>query len=310
MTTTPATPTHLLSLLDWSAPQLRLLLLRATRLKSIRKLRAVRTSLTGRCVALMFEKPSTRTRVSFEAGVSTLGGSTVVMQARDTQLGEGEPAKDAARVLGRYVDAIVARTDKHAVLEELARHAGVPVINGMTDHSHPCQVLGDVFSVMERRPDWAGLKYAFVGQGHSMANTWVEAACVLGVELSVATPSEYPVRAALRDHARKVEARITFGEDPVFAVRNADVVITDAWPAAEGEGAAKAIQALLPFQVNRALLAHAQNDALLLHRLPAHRGQEISEDVLEGLHSMVFDEAENRYYVQQAVLETLLASAD
>lgn len=303
-------PPHLLSLLDWTAPQLRQLLLRAARLKSIRKLRAHRTTLQGRCVALVFEKPSTRTRVSFEAGVSTLGGSTVVLQTRDTQLVEGEPPRDAARVLGRYVDALVVRTPEHTMLDELAAHAGVPVINGMTNRSHPCQVLGDVFSVMERRPDWAGLKYAYVGQGGAMTHSWLEAAAVLNLELAVSTPKDQGPDKDHLERAKALEPRISLTDDPAAAVKHADVVITDAWTGVDGPDGAARKAALMPYQVNRTLLAHAQTDALLLHRLPAHRGQEISEDVLEGLHSMVFDEAENRYYVQQAILETLLDVAD
>lgn len=300
-------PPHLLSLFDWPADQIQALLQRSQKLKAIRKLRAQRHTLTGRTIALIFEKASTRTRVSFEAGVANLGGSTVVLQSRDTQLGRGEPAKDAARVLGRYVDAIVMRTYAQSTLEELAQHAGVPVINGLTDLSHPCQVLADLFTVMERRPNWRSLRYAYVGDGNNMANTLIEASGMLGLELSLGCPAGYHPDPVHLRRAQQMRAPVQVAVDPVKAVENADVVITDVWTSmGQEDEALKRKEVFKDYQVNKQLMSHAKKDALVLHCLPAHRGEEISEEVLEGMASVIFDEAENRFYVQQAALEMLL----
>jgi len=245
--------------------------------------------------------------VSFEAGVATLGGSTVVLQSRDTQLGRGEPAKDAARVLGRYVDAIVMRTFAQATLEEMAQHAGVPIINGLTDLSHPCQVLADLFTVMERRPDWRSLKYAYIGDGNNMANSLVAASGTLGLELALACPQGFHPDAGYLKRAAALHGRVTLQADPLVAAARADVLITDVWTSMGQEAEMEERRRVFaPYQINKVLLAGANPDALVLHCLPAHRGEEITEDVLEGPQSVVFDEAENRMYVQQAIMETLL----
>jgi ornithine carbamoyltransferase len=304
-------PAHLLTLFDWPADQLQGLLQRAARLKSIRKLRGQRRTLMGRTVALIFEKASTRTRVSFEAGVANLGGYPVVLQSRDTQLGRGEPAKDAARVLGRYVDAIVMRTFAQATLEEMAAYSGVPIINGLTDLSHPCQVLADLMTVMERRPNWRSLKYAYVGDGNNMANSLIEASAMLGLELTLACPDGYLPDPVHVRRAQSMRAPINVVTDPQAAARQADVVITDVWTSmGQEEETAARKDAFKGYQVSRELLALSSKDALVLHCLPAHRGEEITEDVLEGPQSVVFDEAENRLYVQQAALEILLNVAE
>jgi ornithine carbamoyltransferase len=300
-------PPHLLSLFDWPADQIQALLQRSVKLKAIRKLRAHRGTLMGRTIALIFEKASTRTRVSFEAGVANLGGSTVVLQSRDTQLGRGEPAKDAARVLGRYVDAIVMRTFAQSTLEELAQHAGVPIINGLTDLSHPCQVLADLFTVMERRPHWRSLKYAYVGDGNNMANTLIEASAMLGLELALACPDGYHPDPVHLRRAQTMRAPVKVMTDPAEAAANADVVITDVWTSmGQEEESEKRRVVFKNYQVNAQLMSRARKDALVLHCLPAHRGEEISEEVLEGSAQVIFDEAENRFYVQQAALEMLL----
>jgi ornithine carbamoyltransferase len=300
-------PEHLLSIFDWSSSELLRVFARAQRLKTIRRLNGRRSSLAGKTVALIFEKESTRTRVSFEAGVANLGGSTVVLQARDTQLRRGEPVKDAARVLGRYVDAIVMRTFAQATLEEMARHAGVPVINGLTDLSHPCQVLADVFTVLERRQEWRTLHYAYVGDGNNMANSFIAASAVLGFPLALACPDGFRPDDGYLTRAGQMNARVSVHRDPVNAVCGADVVITDVWTSMGQEGEAERRRTVFaPYQVNAELMAQAKPDALLLHCLPAHRGEEITEDVLEGPQSVVFDEAENRLPVQQAVLETVM----
>ncbi|MEW5853051.1 MAG: ornithine carbamoyltransferase [Myxococcota bacterium] len=300
-------PNHFLTLLDWSPDDVLQLLDRARRLKAWRRARVRRGTLAGRTVALIFEKASTRTRVSFEAGVANLGGATVVLQSRDTQLGRGEPAKDAARVLGRYVDAIVMRTYAQATLEEMAQHAGVPVINGLTDLDHPCQVLADLLTVAERRPNWRELRWAYVGDGNNMANGLIAAAGVMGFELAIGCPEGFDPNADYLARARAMQGRVRVVRDPKDAARDADVLITDVWTSMgqEGEEAVRK-EKFAPYQLNRQLLSLAHSDALVMHCLPAHRGEEITEDVLESPQSVVFDEAENRMPVQQAVLETLL----
>lgn len=304
-------PSHLLTLFDWSADRIQSVLQRSQKLKTVRRLRAQRHTLSGRTIALIFEKASTRTRVSFEAGVANLGGSTVVLQSRDTQLGRGEPVKDAARVLGRYVDAIVMRTFAQDTLDEIARHAGVPVINGLTDLSHPCQVLADLFTVMERRPDWRSLRWCYIGDGNNMANSLVEAAAQLGLEMVLACPEGYRPAAGHLARAQQMRAPVSVVTDPAEAARDAHVVITDVWTSMGQEEETRARQkAFAGYQVNAELMKRARPDALVLHCLPAHRGEEITEDVLEGPQSVVFDEAENRMYVQQATLEVLLGVGD
>ncbi|MBI5494786.1 MAG: ornithine carbamoyltransferase [Deltaproteobacteria bacterium] len=300
-------PSHLLTLFDWSADRIQAVLQRSVKLKAVRRLRAQRHTLSGRTIALIFEKASTRTRVSFEAGVANLGGSTVVLQSRDTQLGRGEPLKDAARVLGRYVDAIVMRTFAQATIDEIARHAGVPVINGLTDLSHPCQVLADVFTVMERRHNWRSLRWCYIGDGNNMANSLIEASAQLGLEMVLACPDGYRPAAEHLERAKQMRTPLSVVTDPRVAARGADVVITDVWTSMGQEEETQARQkAFAGYQVNADLMKLARPEALVLHCLPAHRGEEISEEVLEGPQSVVFDEAENRMYVQQAALEVLL----
>jgi ornithine carbamoyltransferase len=265
--------------------------------------------LAGASVGLIFEKASTRTRVSFEVATYQLGGHPIMLSARDTQLGRGEPVKDTARVLARYVDALVARTFQHAMLEEMAAHASVPVVNALTDASHPCQVLADLLTVTERlgadalrRP---GLEVAWVGDGNNMANAWLEASIVLGFSLRLACPEGYDPDPALLARAG-AKARLV--RDPREAVRGAHVVNTDVW-ASMGQEAetAERLRKFAGYTVDGALLAVADPRAVVLHCLPAHRGEEIADDVLEGPQSAVFDQAENRLHAQKALLELLLA---
>ena len=280
---------------------------RAQALKRARRERKLLPTLAGRVVAMMFEKHSTRTRVSFEAGIALLGGSSVVMQSRDTQLVRGEPLCDAARVLGSYVDALVVRTHGQEVLDEYARHAGIPVVNGLTNLDHPCQVITDVFTVFERRERPFALKWAWVGDGNNMANGFVAIAALTGMELRLAVPKGHEPDATYLDRARARGARIAVVNDPIEAVRGADVVSTDVWVSMGQEAEAEARRrAFTPFQLNASLMRHAAEDHFLLHCLPAHRGEEITEDVLEGRHSIVFQQAGNRLPVQQALLEWLL----
>jgi ornithine carbamoyltransferase len=265
--------------------------------------------LDGMTIGLVFEKASTRTRVSFEVAAGQLGGSAIFLSPRDTQLGRGEPLQDTARVLARYLDALVVRTFEHEKLAQIAHHARVPVVNALTDASHPCQVLADLLTVSERfgadalqRP---GLRVAWVGDGNNMANSWLEACALLGFELLLACPSGYDPDAAL---LARCSGRARVVRSPAEAVAGAQVINTDVW-ASMGQEAEQARRAhdFAGFIVDEALVARARPDAIVLHCLPAHRGEEISEAVLEGPRSAVFDQAENRLHVQKALLESLLA---
>jgi ornithine carbamoyltransferase len=265
--------------------------------------------LDGMTLGLVFEKASTRTRVSFQVGAFQLGAEALMLSPRDMQLGRGEPIKDTARVLSRYLDALVVRTFEHAKIEEMAAHATVPVVNALTDASHPCQLLADLLTVSERfgadalrRADF---EVAWVGDGNNMANSWVEAAVVLGFHLRLACPAGYDPDPALLARAG-AKARVV--REPREAVRGAQVVNTDVWASMGQEGEAEERRRRFAgYIVDRPLLALADPDAIVLHCLPAHRGEEIAEDVLEGPQSAVFDEAENRLHAQKALLELLLS---
>jgi ornithine carbamoyltransferase len=265
--------------------------------------------LEGMTIGLVFEKASTRTRVSFEVAADQLGGHAIFLSPRDTQLGRGEPIQDTARVLSRYLDALVVRTFEHEKLAQIAHHAGVPVVNALTDASHPCQVLADLLTTSERfgadvlqKP---GLRVAWIGDGNNMANSWLEACAVLGFELHLACPTGYDPDAAL---LARCAGRARVVRSPGEAVAGAHVINTDVW-ASMGQEAEQARRErdFAGFIVDEALVARARPEAIVLHCLPAHRGEEISEAVLEGPRSVVFDQAENRLHVQKALLESLLA---
>jgi ornithine carbamoyltransferase len=265
--------------------------------------------LEGMTIGLVFEKASTRTRVSFEVAAGQLGGHAIFLSPRDTQLGRGEPIQDTARVLARYLDALVVRTFEHEKLAQIAHHASVPVVNALTDASHPCQVLADLLTTSERfgadvlqRP---GLRVAWIGDGNNMANSWLEACAVLGFELQLACPTGYDPDAAL---LARCAGRARVVRSPGEAVVGAHVINTDVW-ASMGQEAEQARRErdFAGFIVDEALVARARPEAIVLHCLPAHRGEEISEAVLEGPRSAVFDQAENRLHVQKALLESLLA---
>jgi ornithine carbamoyltransferase len=262
--------------------------------------------LAEKTIALIFAKSSTRTRVSFEVGTIELGGHPLFLSSRDIQLGRGEPIRDMARVLSRYVDGIMIRTFAHADVEELARFATVPVINGLTDLLHPCQVLADLLTMREAVGGWEGKTVAWVGDGNNMANSWMHAAGVLGFELRLACPEGYEPDRGIFER-NKALTRILITEDPEEAVAGAHVVTTDVWASmgqeAEAEGRR---QAFLGYQVDGALLRLADPKAIFLHCLPAHRGEEVTEEVLEGPQSRVWDEAENRLHVQKALLAMLM----
>lgn len=257
--------------------------------------------LAGRHLAMIFEKPSTRTRVSFEVGMRQLGGEVIVLTQHDTQLGRGETIADTARVLSRFVDAIMIRTSKPAKLVEMAEYASVPVINGLTDASHPCQVMADIMTFEEHRGPMKGRVVAWSGDGNNVATSWIHAAAHFGFELRLACPQPLmPSRVAV-DWARGNGATIALTDDPQEAVEGADCVITDTW-LSMGFREENRHNLLAPYQVNEALMARAKPDALFMHCLPAHRGEEVTAAVIDGPQSVVWDEAENRLHVQKGIL--------
>ena len=262
--------------------------------------------LAGQSLAMIFMKSSTRTRVSFEVGAWQLGGHALFLSPRDVQLGRGEPLKDTARVLSRFVDGIMIRTYAHAEVEELARYATVPVITGLTDLLHPCQILADLLTVRQHLGGYEGKRIAWVGDGNNMANSWLNAAYVLGFELTLACPEGYDPDPAIFARARGA-AKVTLVRDPREAVAGAHVVNTDVWASMGQEEEQKVRErAFAGYQVNDALMARAARDAIFLHCLPAHRGEEVTESVIEGPQSRVFDEAENRLHVQKAIMALLM----
>ena len=264
--------------------------------------------LRGRSLGLIFEKPSTRTRLSFETAVIQLGGTPIFISAKDTQLSRNEPVKDMARVLSRYVDALAVRTFSQQIVEEFAQYADIPVINALTDKYHPCQVLSDLLTVLEYKHRLDGLKVAWVGDGNNVAHSWINASAVLGFELSLACPEGYfPDPAVVRKAMDKGCGKIQITSDPKEAVRNAAVIYTDVWASMGQESEQQArLKIFEPFQVNEALIQNASGDVIVMHCLPAHRGEEITEAVLEGSHSVVWDQSENKLHMHKAILETLI----
>ena len=266
--------------------------------------------LAGRALAMIFEKPSTRTRVSFDMAMRQLGGESILLNGHETQLGRGETLADTARVLSRYVDAIMIRTTAHEKLLELAAHADVPVLNALTDDSHPCQVMADVMTIEQHRGPIAGKKVAWTGDGNNMAQTLIEAAGRFGFALALATPQALDVAPRYLDWARREGADVTVTRDPAEAVAGADAVITDTWLSMgdQGEARARRHNLLRPYQVDAALMARARPDALFLHCLPAHRDEEATAAVMDGPQSVIFDEAENRLHAQKGILRWCLGA--
>ena len=262
--------------------------------------------LDGKVLAMIFEKASTRTRVSFDVGMRQLGGETLVLNATDLQLGRGETIADTARVMSRYVDAIMLRTGKQAVLREMAQAARVPVINGLTDDSHPCQLMADVMTIAEHKGGIAGKVVAWSGDGNNVARSWVHAAVRFDFELRLACPDELRLPRPLIDWARAEGGRVEVTSDPQAAAQGADCLVTDAW-VSMGQKAGDRHNLLSPYRVTRALMKHAKPDALFLHCLPAHRGEEVEAEVIDGPQSVVFDEAENRLHAQKGILAWCMA---
>ena len=258
--------------------------------------------LAGHVLAMIFEKNSTRTRVSFDMAMRQLGGSALIMDAGSTQLGRGESLADTARVLSRMVDAIMIRTDDHAKIEELAQHATVPVINGLTDQSHPCQIMADLLTIEEQGKSLRGLELAWLGDGNNVLHSILEAAGLLGFNVRVGTPQGYEPADRFVAQARAAGSAITITRDAAEAAREADIVVTDTWVSMGQDHAHNKLAAMAPYQVNAALMAGAKPDARFLHCLPAHVGEEVDAEVFEGDRSVVFDEAENRIHAQKSVL--------
>lgn len=295
----------LLTMLELSPAEVKRILARSALLKKERRRGRSPKTLRGKTLAMVFEKPSTRTKVSFDLAMYELGGHAVCLEGATSQIGRGETYADTGRVLSRYSDAIMVRTFGQRNIEELAAGASVPVINGLSDLLHPCQVLTDLFTIQENKKNFLKCNIAYVGDGNNIANSWILAAFLLGCSLKVATPGGYaPSEAVLKmiDRARN----IVITHDPKEAVRGADVINTDSWFSMGQEVTEEKRKAFLPFQVNKGLLRQARPDAIVLHCLPAHRGEEITDDVLDGPQSRVWDQAENRLHVQKAILEMFL----
>ncbi len=296
---------HFLRLEDFAPEELEALIARAIELKRLHREGKAPRPLAGRVLAMLFEKSSTRTRVSFEAGMAQLGGHAIFLSPRDTQLGRGEPVADTARVLGRMADAIMARTHAHATLETLAAHAGVPVINGLSDRFHPCQLLADVQTYVEHRGSIAGRTVAWIGDGNNMCNSYIEAARQFGFTLRIACPEGYEPEAALLEANAD---RVHLVRDPAEAAEGADLVVTDVWASmGQEDEQERRRRDFAVYQVTPEVMARARPDALFMHCLPAHRGEEVAAEVIDGPRSVVWDEAENRLHAQKALLERLMA---
>lgn len=258
--------------------------------------------LAGKMLAMIFEKSSTRTRVSFDVGMRQLGGETLILSSSDMQLGRGESIADTARVLSRYVDAIMIRTTAHDRLLDLAENATVPVINGLTDETHPCQIMADIMTIEEKLGGAAGKKLAYTGDGNNVLNSLMEAATVFDFELDVAVPAGHEPDKKFLEAALAKGAKIEISHDPHVAVLGADCVITDTWTSMGFEQEASGHNTFMPYQVNDALMAEAKSNAIFMHCLPAHRGEEVTDSVMDGPQSVVFDEAENRLHAQKSIL--------
>lgn len=295
---------HFLSLMDLSADEFRQLLARAAELKAIHKSGQVIKPLDGKTLAMVFDKSSTRTRVSFEAGMAQLGGSSMFLSPRDLQIGRGEPIEDTARVMSRMVDVIVMRTGEHSNVETFAANSEVPVINALTDMFHPCQLLADMQTYIEHRGDIRGKTVAWIGDGNNVCHSWMNAARLLDFNLVVAVPEGYEPDGQL---LATCEEHVSLTTDPGIAAKGADVVVTDTWASMgqEDEKAAR-MQAFAPYIVTRDTMAAAKPDAIFMHCLPAYRGSEVEAEVIDGPQSVVWDEAENRLHAQKALLEFLL----
>jgi ornithine carbamoyltransferase len=299
---------HLLTLADLEKEEFEAFFKRAIELKQKQKNGVADRPLTGKSLGLLFDKPSTRTRVSFETAMVQLGGSPLFISSKDTQMSRAEPIKDTARVLSRYLDALAIRTFSQEMIREFALSSAIPVINALTDAYHPCQVLSDLLTVIEHKGTYDNLKIAWVGDGNNMAQSWINAAATLGFELHIACPQGYfPDEKIVNNAVQKPAARITINTDPGEAVKDADVVNTDVWASMGQEAEQESRKEIFaPYQLDASLLRRAAKDAIVLHCLPAHREEEITEEILEGPHSVVWDQSENKLHMHKAILDILI----
>ena len=303
----PSKPRHFLDFSSISADDLRLMITEAARRKQARAGRPKGAldddaPLAGHTLAMIFEKSSTRTRISFDMAIRQLGGSSIVMSAGDMQLGRGESVEDTARVLSRYVDMVMIRANSHAAVQQLASSASVPVVNGLTDFNHPCQLMADILTFEELRGPIAGKHIAWVGDGNNVATSWIEAAIRFGFKLTLACPPAYSPDDKIMGQARAAGADVSLTHDPAAAVRGADAVNADTWVSMGDEDYDERMQLLAPYRVDEQLMQQASDGALFMHCLPAHRGEEVTASVIDGPASAVFDQAENRLHAQKAVL--------
>ncbi len=299
-------PRHFLDIDRFDRDTLRGILDLGVDLKKMRRAPEREKPLAGKTLVMIFEKPSTRTRVSFQIGMQELGGAVVILSEADSQLGRGETVADTARVLSRYADAIMIRTDDPAKLVDLEKYATVPVINGLTDNSHPCQIMADIMTYEEHRGAIEGRKVAWSGDGNNVVASWLHAAARLGFEMRIASPKELQPRGELIDWARDAGARVVLTDDPNEAATGADLVVTDTWVSMGDKDAGTRHNLLAPYRVDEKLMGRAAADALFMHCLPAHRGEEVTDAVIDGPQSVVWDEAENRLHVQKAILSWCL----
>jgi ornithine carbamoyltransferase len=298
----------LLNIYDLEPADFELIWKKSKKLKKDLKEGKPHASLKGKTLGMIFDKSSTRTRISFEVGMYQLGGIALFLNSRDTQISRGEIIVDSARMMSRYLNGIMIRTFAQENVEEFARHATIPVINGLTDLLHPCQILSDLFTIREKKGSYEGLKVVYIGDGNNVANSWIEAAAKLPFELALACPHGYePDANIMAKGLKKSKEGITLYRNPLEAAKDADVLYTDVWASMGQESEDEERKKIFSnYQINKSLVKEAKKDVIVMHCLPAHRGEEISGDVIDGPHSVVIDEAENRLHVQKAILEILL----
>ncbi|RXI98736.1 ornithine carbamoyltransferase [Anaerobacillus alkaliphilus] len=304
---------NFLTLLDYSSEEVLELLHFSRLLKQYQKEGVPHQYLVGKTLAMIFEKSSTRTRVSFEVGMNQLGGSALFLSSKDSQLGRGEPISDTAQVLSRYVDGIMIRTHGHEIIEELANNSTVPVINALTDDFHPCQAMADLLTIYEVKGTFKGIKTVYVGDGNNVAHSLLIGCAKVGMDVTITTPIGYEPKQWIVEEIKAIceetGAKFHITNDPIEAVQGADVIYTDVWTSmGYEEETAKRLADFEAFQVNEELVKYAKKDYMFLHCLPAHRGEEVSIEVIDGKNSFIFDQAENRLHVQKAILVALLGS--
>jgi len=302
---------HLISIYDLTVKEIEEIFALTEKLKRQQKEGVQHHLLRGKTLGMIFTKSSTRTRVSFEVGMYQLGGHPLFLSSNDIQLGRGETIYDTAQVLSRYLDAIMIRTFDHSDVEDLAKYGNIPIINGLTDLMHPCQILADLFTIYENKGDLNGLKLAYVGDGNNIANSLLHGCAKLGMDIAVASPKGYTcdknIISEASEDAKVSGSKIILTEDPYEAVENADVVYTDTWTSMGQElEKEERVKKFMPYQVNKKLFAMAKDDAVFLHCLPAYRDYEVTEEIIDGPQSLIFDEAENRLHVQKAIMAILM----